>query len=98
MVAINVTRGVGVGKIANTSSCTNPPVIDAVFVLDNQPRRFQITDNILSSPIYRAQALAAQYACTKPLLKGKSLAKTCGNWVINGPNDTIIIVKTTAPS
>lgn len=75
-VAANVTRGVGVGKTVKESSCTRPPVIAAVFIPDIQPNRFQINDSTLSAPIYNAQAFAAQYAWTRPRLKGKSLEST----------------------
>lgn len=83
MVAINVNNGVGVGKTANIFSCTSPPVSVAVLMMDNQPNLFQINDNILSAPTYNAQILAAQYACTKPLLNGKSLVNTYNRKKIN---------------
>lgn len=69
----NVTIGVGVGRTKNDCSCTKPPVMTADLVTFNHPNCFKIKDAILSIPIYNAQAFAAQYACTKPLLNGKSL-------------------------
>lgn len=72
-----MTSGVGVGKIAKDSSWTRPPVIDPILWLDSQPSRFHIIDNILSAPMYNAHVFAAQYAWTRPLLKGKSREITC---------------------
>ena len=69
----NVTTGIGLGKTKNVCSCTNPPVITAVLVLFNHPNCFKIKHIALSAPMYNAQAFAAQYACTKPLLNGNSL-------------------------
>lgn len=69
-IKINVTMGVGVGNITSVCSCTNPPVINAGLTSFSQPKYFHITDSTFSAPIYRAQALAAQYECTKPLLNG----------------------------
>lgn len=75
-VNANVTKGVGVGNIANDCSCTKPPVITADFVVLSQPNCLRATDAILSMPIYNAQTLAAQYACTRPLLNGNNRDST----------------------
>lgn len=69
--------GVGVGRTVKVSSCTKPPVIEPILTLSNHPNLFHIKINILSAPAYRAHALAAQYACTRPLLNGNNLDKTC---------------------
>jgi hypothetical protein len=44
------------------SSCTSPPLIEAIFTLSIQLNFFPIANNSLSTPAYNAQALAAQYA------------------------------------
>jgi len=66
----NVIMGVGVGNIRKLCSCTRPPVITADLAPGNHPRFLQITDRIFSTAMYKAQAFAAQYECTKPLLNG----------------------------
>ena len=53
------------------------PVIWALGMLVGCPRRRSAAASALSAALYSAQKLAAQYACTKPLLNGNSLSITC---------------------
>lgn len=64
--------GVGVGNIRKLCSCTKPPVITADLAFSDHPRCLHITDRTFSTAMYRAQAFAAQYECTKPLLNGNN--------------------------
>lgn len=52
-------------------------------------RRGRTTASALSRAAYRAQKLGAQYACSRPLPKGKSRDSSCKQTLISDSNNEL---------
>ena len=79
-VMMAVAKGDILGSTVWVMSCTNPPVMEAVVAEESSfPIIFPATTSTLSTMLYTAQVLGAQYAWHSPRLNGKSLASTCSN-------------------